>query len=337
VTNLRDLPQVSNPLPWHDQEWSQLTAQLAADRLPHALIFAGRKHIGKAQLALALSRLLLCTQPDGSLNCGRCHSCALSAKGNHGDFRWVEPIENSRIIKIDQIREVLKFTSTKAGIGSRKVIVFAPADRMNSNAFNGLLKSLEEPAIETYIILVCSEMQSIPATIRSRCQLRHLATPATGECLEWLDTITHSPQQSQSLLAIAGGLPLLAQRLYHCDDAEGYTTRHLALDALATGRLNVHEVALLWIDQEVSAFLELLGAHVQLKIGTLSTEQLKMKQLRAMFALLDEVNQFQRSIISGANPNRQLMLVGLLSKYRRLLGTSLPGVNILTPAGGVGV
>lgn len=331
---LSDLPQVSASLPWHNQELSQLAAQLAERRLPHALLLTGRQLTGKSQFALALSRLLLCSQPEQSLNCGRCHSCELSAKGNHGDLRWVEPLKNSRGIKIEQIRELVPFTSATAGLGSRKVIVLAPANRMNINAFNALLKLLEEPPTNTYIILVCNEMQNVPATIRSRCQIRHLATPTTEASLRWLNDITQNPEQSRLLLTIAAGLPLLAQQLYLSNDIEGYITRQRALDSLAAERLSVHEVALLWANNEIAEFLEYLGAQLQFKIGTLSTLQLKMKPVRVIFSLLDEIYKLQRSIISGANPNKQLIILSLLSKYQTLLGTGFPGDNIPTMLGG---
>ena len=72
-----------------------------------------------AGLALSLSRLLLCHEPDGGLNCGRCHACELTASGNHGDFRWLQPGDKSRVIKIDQVREVVEFGNKTAAFGRR--------------------------------------------------------------------------------------------------------------------------------------------------------------------------------------------------------------------------
>lgn len=332
-----DLPPVSQPLPWHEQEWEHLAAQMVCDRLPHALLMVGRQYIGKTQLALALSRLLLCAQPDGLLNCGRCHACELNARGNHGDFLWVEPIENSRVIRIDQIRNVVRFTSTKAAFGSRKVIVIAPAERMNVNSFNALLKPLEEPSNDTYLILICNQLQSIPATIRSRCQILRLTTPAREACLRWLDKFTADPKQSRSLLAIAGGLPVLAHQLYLSDGTEGYMAKRLALESLAYLRISVPEVAQLWSNDEIGSFLQFLASRLQFIISTLSAEQLKMQQSHGLFELLGEVYQLQQSIISGANPNKQLLLLGLLSKYLRQLGTGVLGDNILSHNGGAGI
>ena len=196
---LNNLPQISSPLPWHWREWEHLQEQFARGQLPHALLLVGGQYTGKSQLALALSRLLLCAHAGTSFNCGHCQACELSASGSHGDFRWVEPGDRSRVIKIEQIRDLVRFSNKTAGFGLRKVIVLAPADSMNINAFNALLKSLEEPAKDTYLILVCHRMYGVPATIRSRCQILRLATPHTDTCLEWLDITTGNREQSQRL------------------------------------------------------------------------------------------------------------------------------------------
>ena len=160
------LPAVSVPLPWHQHEWSELGSAMRADKLPHALLFVGGRDTGKQHLALALARLLLCTQPQNGFNCGKCHPCELSAGGSNGDFLWLAPQEKSRGIKIDQIRELVKFTTKTASFGKCKVAVLTPAESMNLNAFNALLKSLEEPASDTHIILLCHRLSGVPATIR---------------------------------------------------------------------------------------------------------------------------------------------------------------------------
>ena len=106
---LTGLPEVSEALPWQQDIWRRLDEQLASGRLPHALLLAGAAGTGKSHLALALARRLLCAQPENGLNCGRCHACQLSAAGSHGDFRWVQPEDKSRVIKIDQVRQAVTF------------------------------------------------------------------------------------------------------------------------------------------------------------------------------------------------------------------------------------
>ena len=152
---LTGLDPRSEPLPWQQEAWQRAGEQLVGGSLPHALLLAGPAGVGKAEFALALARLLLCASPVDGGNCGQCHACELSASGSHGDLRWLQPEEKSRVIKIDQVRAAVEFAGKTASFGERKVIVFEPADALNVAAANALLKSLEEPTACTHLILVC--------------------------------------------------------------------------------------------------------------------------------------------------------------------------------------
>ena len=334
---LVDLPTISSPLPWHQREWTLLTQQLNDGQLPHALLLVGRQHTGKSQLAIALSRLLLCAQPEDSLNCGKCHACALSASGGHGDFLWVKPGEKSRVIKIDQVREVVRFTSKTAGFGLRKVIVLAPAESMNVNAFNALLKSLEEPARDTHLILVCDHMHGVPATIRSRCHILHLSTPDTESALDWLESTTGQRALSEKLLSLSDGLPLLARDLYCSGGADELAGRRRALEAMISGSITVHQACALWGELEVSVILENLTGDLQRLLGSLPLERLRSKQGHILFSLLDEVARLRRAVSAGSNPSKQLLVEALLSKVHRRLGADLLGDNIHARTGDPGL
>ncbi|RLA48503.1 MAG: DNA polymerase III subunit delta' [Gammaproteobacteria bacterium] len=335
MVELSGLPEVSAPLPWQAQDWSQLNQQLANGLLPHALLLAGNQYTGKARLAMALSRLLLCHQPSGGLNCGHCHACQLSASGNHGDFRWLQPEEKSRVIKIDQVRSVVEFTNKTAGLGQRKVVVLAPADSMNVNAANALLKSLEEPAADTYLLLVCHRLHSLPATVRSRCQILKLTVPDAQQCLAWLDQATGEREQSERLLALADGRPLLAEQLFQDDTADALAKLRRALQGLLTGRVSVPEAAALFAAASVEEFLAQLAGELQVLLRRTQDQQLTSRQGRAAFVLWDEVLRLQRAVSAGANPNKQVIVDALLVKFGRELGDGPLGDNIQTLRGDV--
>ena len=337
MIDLLNLPAISTPLPWHEREWARLHRQLKDGQLAHALLLVGRQHTGKEQLAMALSRLLLCAQPGDSLNCGECHACQLSATGGHGDFLWVTPKEKSRVIKIDQVREVVRFTSKTAGFGVRKVIVLAPAESMNVNAFNALLKSLEEPARDTHLILVCDNMHGVPATIRSRCQILHLPTPSAAASLDWLDRTTGQRELSEKLLSLSDGLPLLAAELYCSGGADEFAARRRALESLIAGRITVAQASALWGELEMSAILEQFTADIQRILVSLSIDRLRTRQGRVLFSLLDEVSQLHRAVSAGSNPSKQLLLEALMSKVHRGLGADLLGDSIPSRTGDPGV
>jgi len=327
VTAPSSLPPTSAPMDWHRSQWQRFAALLDSGQFPHALLLAGPQHSGKSQLALALARLLLC-EDAGNTNCGRCHACELSAAGVHGDFRWVSPEDNSRVIKVDQIRGAVEFATRTATFGARKVVVLHPADTMNLNACNALLKSLEEPAGNTHWVLVADRLFALPATVRSRCQIHHLGTPDESDCLDWLDTSTGSREQSRELLALADGRPLLAHRYHIEGTGQAVATRRRGLEALLSGRLNVPEVAALWGDAEAGALLQDVAAELHRLAGALPLEALRTRQGRAVFRVLDDVLQLQRAVDGGSNPARQLLLETTLLKIRRELGGCQLGVTI---------
>lgn len=322
------LPETSAPLPWHTDAGRRLVAQLDAGQLPHALLLAGPKYSGKTQLGLSLARRLLCSAPEGELNCGRCHACVLSGTGAHGDLRWLAPEEKSRVIKVDQVRDAVQFATRTASFGKRKVIVLQPADSMNLNASNALLKSLEEPAGDTFWLLVCDQLNTLPATIRSRCQIQRLGLPREEESLAWLAGMTDDAGQGRELLELSDGRPLLAQRYLEAGRAGDIAARRRGLQALLSGSISVPEAAGQWAEEDSEAFLQGLAEDLQRLCAALPVERLRTRQGRAVFALLDELNRLQRAINAGANPGKQLLVEATLLKVRRELGAGLHGDTI---------
>jgi DNA polymerase-3 subunit delta' len=331
---LSGLPKISLPMPWHRREWAQMQKRLVTDQLPHSLLLIGGQSTGKSQFALALSRLLLCTQADGAFNCGRCHACELSASGNHGDFRWVQPEDKSRVIKIEQVRDLVRFTNKTAGFGLRKVIVLAPAESMNVNAFNALLKSLEEPAKDTYLILVCHRLYGVPATIRSRCQILRFVTPHKEACLDWLDNTTGNREQSQYVLSLADGLPLRAHQLYCDGGGEELAAARMGLRALLDRNITVLQAAALWSEIDTNLFLEQLAGELQRRLGSLSLDRLRTSRVRGVFQLLDKIVSLQQAVSTGANPGKQIVAEALLSNLYRVLGAGPLGDNIQSQSRG---
>ncbi len=321
---LSDLPEVSEPLPWQQETWRRLGEQLAAGRLPHALLLVGAVGTGKSHLALALARRLLCPQPENGLNCGRCHACRLSAGGSHGDFRWVQPEEKSRVIKIDQVRQAVSFAQQTAGFGGRKVVVFYPADTMNLNAANALLKALEEPVPDTFLVLACHRVQGLPATVRSRCQAIRLGSPAYREALTWLQDRTGLEEGLDDLLTLADGTPVLAERLLRDGQVEALAGLRGAIHGVLAGRLSAVEAAALLADAEAGKFLlQLQGALHQLLRGRWGA--LNRGQARTAFGLDDDINRLRSALDAGANPNVALMVESLLARCERELGGVLAG------------
>lgn len=198
-------------LPWHQDLWRQLQQRQAAGRLPHALLLAGPAGLGKGSFARRLARALLCEHPDTEGEaCGQCRSCRLFRAGSHPDFSVVQPPEDGKIIKVDQIRALCAFLGYTAQYGGYKIALLEPADLMNVNAANSLLKTLEEPPGNGLLLLVTAQPARLPATVRSRCQKIRFDLPAAAVAVPWLAARVADGVAPAALLDIAGGAPLAA-------------------------------------------------------------------------------------------------------------------------------
>jgi DNA polymerase III subunit delta' len=219
--------------------WTQpLAAALAADlaRLGHALLLHGPAGLGKRDLALHLAMRLLCLTPglDGAA-CGHCRSCHLFGVGNHPDFHPIAPAESGRSILVDQVRALGDFLHLRPHLAPRRLVVIAPADAMNINAANSLLKLLEEPPADSYLLLVSDRPARLPATVRSRCAQIAVRPPATAVALDWLARSGVAPEAAAVLLSLAGGAPLRARELAGADFLAGRETLLQDLEGLARG------------------------------------------------------------------------------------------------------
>ncbi|GHU03439.1 DNA polymerase III subunit delta' [Betaproteobacteria bacterium] len=225
----------------HEETWKRLGEW--RDRLPHALLLTGQRGIGKFDLARALAESLLCENPLPSrVACGKCLACGWMAQGNHPDFRLVQPealaedegdgVGNdagsgkkkpSQQIVIEQIRALDDFLHVGTHRQGMRVVLLHPAEAMNRNTANSLLKSLEEPIPGTLFLLVSNEPERLMPTIRSRCQQLGIPLPESSRAQAWLAAA--GVREAAHWLALAGGSPLLAVELGSGDE-------HVLLDAL---------------------------------------------------------------------------------------------------------
>jgi len=203
-------------LPWQTRVAAELLAK--RDTFPHALLIHGPRGLGKHALALGLAQGLLCETPraDG-LGCGTCPGCHYAIAGQHPDLMRLEllqideetgELEAVDHIKIDRVRGVIAALELSSHRQRARVAVIAPAERMNPEAANALLKTLEEPPAGAYLILVSDAPARLPATIVSRCRKLSAPRPSADEAKAWLDA--QGVPDPELALAQAGGAPLAA-------------------------------------------------------------------------------------------------------------------------------
>ena len=199
--------------PWQEPLWQQLANR---SRHAHAYLFYGPAGIGKRDLAERLMALLLCQSPSPQGACGQCKGCHLLAAGTHPDAFVLEPEEADKAIRVDQVRELVSFVVQTAQLGGRKVVLLEPVEAMNINAANALLKSLEEPAGNTVLLLVSHQPSRLLPTVKSRCVQQACPLPSQAAALAWLALALPDcpPEQRSEVLALASGSPLMARRLH---------------------------------------------------------------------------------------------------------------------------
>ena len=208
--------------PWQNelgQRWIELRS-----RLPHALLLKGPHGVGKFDFAMNVAQSLLCKKPlaDGWA-CQDCPSCHWFDQESHPDFRLLQPDAQSvqeeekeggkkpsKKISVEQIRALSDFTNLSAHQGGYRVVLIHPAETMNVNAANALLKTLEEPAGRMLIILVSHKPQQLLPTILSRCLSLTVAMPPPEVSIAWLQQ--QGIDNPAAALALAGFAPLLAAR-----------------------------------------------------------------------------------------------------------------------------
>ncbi len=205
-------PGFQQRYPWHAATWDRLARDL--NRIPHALLLYGQSGMGKKAFAERLAQALLCHRPaEQRAACGECQSCLLFTAGTHPDVMRVTPLEEGKPIVVDQVRALGEFLSLRPHTADRKVVVIAPADTMNLNAANSLLKQLEEPPPGSAIVLVTSQPVRLPATVRSRCAHVNFPPPPGKEAAAWLRSQLPADSPVELLLMLASGAPLRALAL----------------------------------------------------------------------------------------------------------------------------
>lgn len=152
-----------------------LQRSLERRRLAHGYLFSGEEITHLEALAQSLAKTLNCHHPIRSASgvaidcCDACVSCRKIEHLNHADVYWVRPESKSRVIIIDQIRDLMQAMNLKPTEADYKVGVIVGADRLNVQAANAFLKTLEEPPAKSILVLLTTDAQRILETILSRC------------------------------------------------------------------------------------------------------------------------------------------------------------------------
>lgn len=172
--------QFNWPVIGHENIVNYLQQSLISQKITHAYLFFGPSNIGKTTVAEHFINSLICenfSKKSGPVPCQKCLHCQQMNQKTHADIYWLRREINDKTgeikknITIDQIRKLQNRLNTHSFLNSYKVAIILEAETLNQEANNSLLKTLEEPAPKTVILLLTSRLDHLPQTIISRCQV----------------------------------------------------------------------------------------------------------------------------------------------------------------------
>lgn len=310
---------------WLEQPMATLRGAHAAGRLPHALLIHDAGDAGGDWLAQWAAKLALCTGSPPA-PCGACVSCRRVKSAQHPDLIDIHPVDDSKQIRIEQVRDLAAELALTAHQGGYKVGILSPADVLNRFAANALLKTLEEPPPRTLLILVARQPSRLPATILSRCQRLTVRTPGRAEAVEWL-TSERGPADWNAILDTLGNAPFAAAAAdTKAVPALGAETRR-RLEELGRGAADPAATAEQWSRSDLPLRLtcfenwltERIRAHFAsggLSVEKPGTAHLSRREgpanIRRLFELADGVRELK--MLLEAPINRSIALENLLRR-----------------------
>jgi DNA polymerase III subunit gamma/tau len=170
-----------------------LTHALSTGRLHHAYLFTGTRGVGKTTLARILAKCLNCEQGVTSVPCGQCQTCLDIDAGRFSDLLEVDAATNTRV---EEMRELLDNAHYLPVSGRFKVYIIDEVHMLSRNAFNAMLKTLEEPPAHMKFILATTDPQKVPVTVLSRCLQFGLKPMTVDQLVSRLQFILDAEQVS---------------------------------------------------------------------------------------------------------------------------------------------
>ena len=294
--------------PWQIETWQRFTQQYEQQRVPHAVILTGVSGLGQLTLAEKMAMLVLCEQQDLVEPCGECHSCQLFLAGNHPDHTVISPEEDGKQIKIEQIRGLKQKQTLTANVSQWKTAILMPAEAMNINASNSLLKLLEEPQQNTFLILISSALAHLPITILSRCQKVPLSLPSADMAISWLKSEGDFIQTDiEKALTMAKSAPLTALSLLADGSLDYLEQVSHDFTALLQHKANPVQLAQQWQKYDLKLVMQYLQLRLKDRIANNSKQQ-NLRSNPQNWQIYDCIINTIKLLSSSNNINKVLLI-----------------------------
>ena len=229
-------PQTFSELIGQDAMVQTLGNAIKRDRLAHAFLMTGVRGVGKTSTARLISKALNCVGPDGEGGptidpCGQCEPCTAIAEGRHIDVIEMDAASHTGV---DDVREIIEAVRYAAVSARYKIYIIDEVHMLSRNAFNALLKTLEEPPAHVKFLFATTEVDKLPVTVLSRTQrfdLRRIPADLLEKHFGWVCDQEGVEAETEALAMIAAaaegsvrdGLSILDQAIAHADMEEGGT------------------------------------------------------------------------------------------------------------------
>ncbi len=301
-------PQTFSELIGQEPMVRTLANAIERDRLAHAFLMTGVRGVGKTSTARLIAKALNCVGPDGNGGptidpCGVCEFCEAIAEGRHIDVIEMDAASHTGV---DDVREIIEQVRYSAVSARYKIYIIDEVHMLSRNAFNALLKTLEEPPAHVKFLFATTEVEKLPVTVLSRTQrfdLRRIPAEMLAAHFGKICSLEGVDAEDEALAIIAAaaegsvrdGLSILDQAIAHADmDADGNVSAERVRDMLGLADKSAQRRVLGSV-LEGDAKALLAGIDEQYSLG--------VEPLALMRALMDLVHRITVAQVSGGEPD----------------------------------